>query len=50
MKEVRNPDGRLVCCIDEITGKIEILEKGWITVIQYTRDGAFKVRHLNVQK
>lgn len=45
MKEVRNPDGRLVCCINEIIGRIEILEKGWITVIQYNHDGNMDIMH-----
>lgn len=34
MKEIRNPENRLVCRVNEDTGNIEILEKGWVTSIR----------------
>jgi hypothetical protein len=45
MQEVRNPDKRLVCNIDEKTGAVEILEKGWITKIIRNADGTIKITH-----
>jgi hypothetical protein len=45
MTEIRNPDGRLVCRIDMTHGNIEILEKGWITIIRLETDGKVSVTH-----
>lgn len=44
MKEIRNPDGRLVCQINEIDGSIEILVKGWITLIRFNH-GSIRIKH-----
>jgi len=45
MKEIRNPDNRLVYCIDEESKAIERLEKGWITRIEFKSDGTYEVMH-----
>lgn len=45
MKEIRNPDNRLVYCVDEEAKAIERLEKGWITRIEFKYDGTVKVTH-----
>lgn len=45
MTEIRNPDNRLVCRIDEGTGKIEILEKGWVTTIHHNPGDSVKVTY-----
>ena len=48
MNEVRNLDGRLVCCIDETTGTVEIRIKNCTTLIKRNLDGTMKV--VNVKK
>ena len=45
MKEVRNPADRLVCRVNEITGAIEILEKGWVTFIQLKPNMVVEISH-----
>jgi|GEM_PF-4773788 len=44
-EEIRNPDKKLVCCIDEATGRVEILLKNWMTVIQFNHDGTKEISH-----
>jgi len=43
MSEVRNIDGRLVCCVDGATGTVEIKIKDCITLIQIKPDGTTEV-------
>ena len=43
MKEVRNEDNRLVCCINEDTGTVEIIVKGRTTLIHMMPDGSMEV-------
>lgn len=43
MSEVRNSDGRLVCCLDENTGTVEIRVKDCITLIKRNPDGTTEV-------
>jgi len=43
MREIRNSDGKLVCRIDEITGTVEIVVKGCVTLIERAEDGEIKV-------
>ena len=45
MKEVRNPENRLICRFNEVTGAIEILEKGWVTYIFLKPDMAIEIFH-----
>ncbi len=47
MKEIRNPDGRLVCRINETTGSIEILEKNWITLIDPNKNSLISISHFS---
>jgi len=49
MKDIRNPDGRLICRIDDNSSTIEILEKGWVTLIQLKGDG-FYINHYRKSK
>jgi hypothetical protein len=48
MREVRNSDGRLVCRVDEVTGKVEIVIKGCVTLIERTEKGEIKI--INIKK
>ncbi|MDD4494586.1 MAG: hypothetical protein PHV32_09630 [Eubacteriales bacterium] len=43
MQEVRNSDGRLVCCLDEAASTIEIKHKNCITRITLNADGTVKI-------
>lgn len=45
LKEIRNPDDRLVCRVDEHSGNIEILAKGWLTQIVRKPDGTVEITH-----
>jgi len=45
VKEIRNPANRLICRINEVTGNIEILEKGWVTSIQIKPGTKVEVSH-----
>ncbi len=46
MNEVRNLDGRLVCCLDDDTGTVEIKIKGCTTVIKRNPDGTTEIVNL----
>ncbi len=46
MCEVRNSDGRLVCCIDETTRTVEIRVKNCTTLIKMNKDGTTEVVNL----
>jgi hypothetical protein len=50
MKEIRNPDRRLICCLDERAGTVEILEKGWLTRIVYRQDHTMWTEHIRREK
>jgi len=39
MKEIRNSQGKLVCCLDETNGIVEIAHKGCKTLIHFKPDG-----------
>lgn len=43
MREVRNSDGRLVCCLDDATGTVEIRIKNCTTLIKRNPDGTNEV-------
>ncbi|MBR0577229.1 hypothetical protein KCG48_12975 [Proteiniclasticum sp. BAD-10] len=45
MNEVRNPENRLVYCVDENAKAVERLEKGWITRIEFKSDGTLEITH-----
>ena len=45
ISEVRNPDNRLVFNVDEKNRVVERLEKGWITRIEFKKDGTVDIRH-----
>ena len=45
MSEIRNPENRLVYCIDEKAQAVERLEKGWITRIEFKPDGTVEITH-----
>lgn len=49
MKEIRNPDNRLVFCLDEKTNTFERLEKGWVTRIRLLPGGESKITHYKNQ-
>lgn len=49
MKEIRNPENRLIFCFDEKTGVIEILEKSWITQVKLLPTGKIKINHQKKQ-
>ena len=46
MNEVRNLDGRLVCCLDDATGTVEIKIKDCTTVIKRNPDGTTEIVNL----
>lgn len=46
MNEVRNLDGRLVCCLDDATGTVEIKIKDCTTVIKRNPDGTIEIVNL----
>lgn len=48
MREIRNSDGRLVCCLDETTGIVEIRMKNCTTLIKRNLDGTTEV--INIKK
>lgn len=43
MKEVRNSNGKLVCQVDEKQKSIEIVHKGYITIVRFCDDGRIVV-------
>lgn len=43
MREIRNSDGRLVCCLDKATGTVEIKIKDCTTLIKRNTDGTTEV-------
>ena len=43
MKQVRNADGRLVCQVDEVGKAVEILVKGFKTVIRFAANGRVEI-------
>ena len=43
MREIRNSDGRLVCRIDEVSGTVEIIVKGCVTLIERSKDGKVNI-------
>ncbi len=43
MQDIRNIKGKLVCRIDEKACIVEIVQKGYKTVIQFKPDGTAKV-------
>jgi len=45
MREIRNPENRLMYCVDEKSKAVERLEKGWITPIEFKPDGTFEITH-----
>jgi len=45
MREIRNPENRLMYCVDEKAKAVERLEKGWITRIEFKPDGTFEITH-----
>ena len=45
MLDIRNPDGRLICRIDEAASIIEIYMKGCLTRIQWTPEGKGQITH-----
>jgi len=45
MKELRNPNDRLFCCNNAITGCNEIMERGWMTVLQRNHGRTVKMPH-----
>ena len=48
MKEIKNSNGKLVCKVDEKNKIIEIVHKGYKTVLQFLENGTLVV--LNTQK
>ena len=48
MCEIRNSDGRLVCCLDEATGTVEIKIKNCTTLIKRNLDGITEI--VNIKK
>lgn len=49
MHEVRNPENRLVYCVDEKARIVERLEKGWLTRIEFNSDQTVKITHIEYQ-
>lgn len=49
MHEVRNPENRLVYCVDEKARIVERLEKGWLTRIEFNSDQTAKITHIEYQ-
>ena len=45
MREIRNSDGRLVCCFDEGTWTVEIKIKDCTTLIKRNPDGTTKIEN-----
>jgi len=43
MREIRNSDGRLVCCLDDTTGTVEIRIKDCTTLIKRNPDGTNEI-------
>jgi tRNA U55 pseudouridine synthase TruB len=46
MSEVKNANGKLVCCVDEKTKVVEIVQKGYKTILQFNDDGTATVKNL----
>lgn len=45
MEEVRNAANRLVCCVDKTQKTVEIVTKGYKTVIQFLDNGTVKIQN-----
>lgn len=45
MREVRNLDRKLVCCVDEARGVVVIALKNCKTLIRLTPDGKVEISH-----
>jgi len=43
MKEVKNADGKLVCCVCEKSGIVEIIRKGCKTLIHLKPNGELEI-------
>lgn len=43
MCEVKNANGKLVCCVDEQSRKVEIIQKGYKTILQFNVDGTVTI-------
>ena len=43
MQEIRNDDGRLVCCFDKSTNTVEIKLKDCTTRIKFNLDGTAEI-------
>lgn len=43
MKQVKNANGKLVCQVDESKMIVEIVHKGFKTIVRFTADGRVEV-------
>ncbi len=48
MKEIRNGANKLVCCVDQQQKKVEIVVKGYKTVIRFSNDGKVVVNNSKI--
>ena len=46
MKEIRNLDRKLVCCVDEANGIVEIALKNCKTLIRLAQNGKIEVTNM----
>lgn len=50
MIEIRNLDGKKVCCVDVENKAVEIVVKGYITYIAFLPDGNVKIKNEIIDK
>lgn len=43
MTKIRNANGKLVCCVDERSKTVEIVHKGYKTILKFNSDGSLTV-------
>ncbi len=48
MKEIRNGANKLVCCVDQQQKAVEIVVKGYKTVIRFSDDGKMIVDNTKI--
>ncbi|MBP6064331.1 MAG: hypothetical protein KA467_02530 [Bacteroidales bacterium] len=43
MTKIKNANGKLVCCVDERSKTVEIVHKGYKTILKFNSDGSLTV-------
>jgi len=50
LRKVKNANDKLVCCIDEKMKKIEIVHKGYKTILQFNATGNIIIKNFVPEK